>query len=110
VRRPDWEHPKGEVKAAVSKGRWYAKCPGKICDANMPLDENTQKMFCTSCLSVENDHRPFRVDWGDIGVLKDLLSERRAIKQRNYLPHFGETYKDLEEENKLLVNGIYYGV
>ena len=108
--RPDWEHPEGVVKAAVSKGRWYVKCPGKICDANIPLDEMTQLVFCTDCLSVENDHKPFHIDWGDVGILKELLGERRAIKQRNYLPHFGETYETLEEENKLLTNGIYYGV
>lgn len=108
--RPDWEHPQGTVKAAVSKGRWYVKCPGKICDCNIPLDEMTQLVFCTDCLSVENDHKPFHVEWGDVGILKELLGERRAIKQRNYLPHHGETYKDLEKENKLLVNGIYYGI
>ncbi len=108
--RPDWEHPQGTALAAVSKGRWYVKCPGKICDANIPLDEMTPLVFCTDCLSVENDHKPFRVEWGDIKTLKKLLGERRAIKQRNYLPHHGETYKTLKEENKLLTNGIYYGV
>ncbi|KKM23662.1 hypothetical protein LCGC14_1612920 [marine sediment metagenome] len=108
--RPNWEHPQGEAKAAVSKGRWYVKCPGRICDANIPLDEMTQLVFCTACLSIENDHKPFHVDWGDVGILKELLGERRAIQQRNYLPHRGETYKTLKEENKLLVNGIYYGV
>ncbi len=108
--RPDWEYPQGTAPAAVSKGRWYVKCPGKICDANIPLDELTPLVFCTDCLSVENDHKPFRVEWGDIKALKELLGERRAIKQRNYLPHLGETHKHLELENKKLVNGIYYGV
>ena len=79
--RPAWEHPEGIVPAAVSKGRWYVKCPGKICDANIPLDELTSLVFCTDCLSVENDHKPFRVEWGDIKTLKKLLGKRRAINK-----------------------------
>ncbi len=110
VMRPDWEHPKGSVPAAVSQGRWYVKCPGKICDANIPLDEMEPLVFCSDCLNIENDSKPFHVKWKNLKELKMLLGERKAYKQRNYLPHLGETHNHLATENKKLVNGIYYGV
>lgn len=106
--RPDWEHPEGQLFAAVSKGRWYVKCPYKNCRVNMPIDEMEPLVFCTDCLNVENDHKPFRVVWQNIKDLKLLLGVRRDLKQRNYLPHLGETHKHLELENKKLVKGIYY--
>ena len=108
VLRPDWEHPKGVAKAAVSKGRWYIKCPGKTCDVNNPIDEGEAFMFCVDCMNVENDFKPYRVEWRNLKDLKLLLGERLDYRQRNYLPHLGETHDDLARENKELVNGIYY--
>ncbi len=106
--RPDWEHPKEHLHAAVSKGRWYVKCPYVNCKINMPIDELESLVFCVDCLNVDNDHKPYRVEWQSIDHLKKLLGVRRDYKQRNYLPHLGETHKHLELENKKLVNGIYY--
>ncbi len=106
--RPDWERPEGHLHAAVSKGRWYVKCPYVNCKINMPIDELESLVFCVDCLNVDNDHKPQRVEWQSIDHLKTLLGVRRDHKQRNYLPHLGETHKHLELENKKLINGIYY--
>ena len=42
--RPKWENPKGHVLAAISKKRWYVKCPS--CNVNIGIDEGEALFFC----------------------------------------------------------------
>lgn len=106
--RPRWEEPNGELYAAISKGRWYVKCGGKICGVSQGIDENEPLFFCIDCLNVENEHRPQRVIWENVKDLHLLMGVRKAFQQRNFEPHLGETHDHLRLENERLINGIYY--
>ena len=108
--RPDWEHPKGSLKAAVSWGRWYVKCPDKSCEVAYGIDENEPYYFCLDCMNVANDFKPYRVEFRNLKDLKVLLGKRKDYRQRNYLPHLGETHEHLEKENKKLIKGRAHGV
>jgi hypothetical protein len=106
--RPDWEHAEGFVYAAVSRGRWFVKCPsideaGNPCGGNIGIVEEEPFHFCPDCLNVANDFKPQQVIWGsrkDIVRLKKILAQRKDYRRRNYLPHLGETLPMLEAENK----------
>jgi hypothetical protein len=81
--RPDWEHAGGFVHAAVSRGRWFVKCPGSDCGGNIGIDEEEIYHFCPDCLNVENDFKPQQVIWGsrkDIVRLKKILAQRKDYR------------------------------
>lgn len=98
--RPDWEHPKEFVYAAISWGRWYVKCPG--CGSSCAIDECEPFFFCPDCMNIKNDFLPQQVIWPNnkkIERLNEIMAERPDYKTRNWLPHHGETEEDLIKEN-----------
>ena len=97
---PDWANKKGFVPAAISNGRWYAKCPDEECKNNIPLDEYQDCAFCTVCLNVANDFKPYTVRWENVDDLKLIMAARVDKRRRNFVPHAGETRQDLLKENE----------
>lgn len=95
--RPKWENPKGHVLAAISKKRWYVKCPG--CAVNIGIDEDSSLFFCWECLNIANDMRPQHIKFPNKKRINELMALRPDYRNRNYLPHHGETLKDVEAEN-----------
>ena len=108
--RPNWEEAEGVVKAAVSKGRWYAKCSDPDCLSNIPLDELTPKAFCIDCLNIKNDLKAYNVDWHGYKQIKEILSARGNRERKNYLPHAGETLQSLQKENEQYGWKLDYGI
>jgi hypothetical protein len=98
--RPNWEESQGSLPAAVSKGRWYAKCPDDTCRNNIPLNELTPKAFCVDCLNIKNDFKAYTVEWDKRKSIKHIMAARIDMRRRNYLPHAGETIQSLTEENE----------
>ena len=107
---PRWEEPQGDVVPAVSKGRWFVRCPDKTCKIDQGIDEYQPLYWCWDCKNIGNDFRPQQIHWSNCDTIKTLLGARKDVRQRNYEPHLGETLNHLEVENKLLVKGIYYGI
>lgn len=100
--KPDWAHPQEHVKAAVSMGRWYVKCPGGSCGICCCIDEKEPLFFCPDCLCIDNDFKPYQVDWpsdGSITRINEIMAERPDYRTRNFLPHHGETEEELKQEN-----------
>lgn len=97
--RPDWEHPKGTVLAAISRKRWYVKCPD--CGVNIGVNEHEAYHFCIECLNIENDFKPQIIKFPNIKKITELMALRPDYRNRNYIPHHGETLKSIEEENEL---------
>lgn len=97
--RPDWEHPKGKVLAGISKKKWYVKCP--YCPGvSIGVDEHEAYHFCIECLNIENDFKPQIIKFPNIKKITELMALRPDYRRRNYIPHHGETLKDIEVENK----------
>jgi len=97
--RPNWEHPTTDLKIAVSQGRWYVRCPDPVCKCNMPIDFMEPFVFCIDCQNVAQSLRAYNVNWMEGARVRELLAGRPRRKERNYLPHLGETIDHLVTEN-----------
>lgn len=95
ARRSVAPHKTGRtVPAYVSDNRWVADCE---CGAGIACWEQMGEACCLLCGAV------YDVDWSANTPDAMTLLRARPLQARNWAPHKGDTLRELEEENRVML-------